>query len=414
MIRGRRYVYGIPVSSPPVSGMSIGTNFWHYTYYSGEEPMIPLEEIDWDTAYANGDNIWNPTWLEEVSIYSTFRFMNWAGTNNNAWGLDEDWDNRRAVTSDTNHHSHIPSYIGFFNHGSNRPGLAYEWMIDLCNRTNADMWMCVRHRSREYYWENLAHLLAANLNPGLKVYIEYSNETWNGIFDQYDYVKDAGTDAGMPGSNEWYVGQSFHVHMSFELFEVFQDVFAQYGRSVDLVRVIATGGNVDLLHRALGGVSSSGSHYTTEELETINPRGQWFDALAEAPYVGSGLDGASPTIYEDSQQGLLDQVTSTGRVTRARARADEYGVDLIAYEGGMHQLLNAREWAENPLVYDHYVTMFDTYKDYFDGPFCHYAHTSEWLNDSGRGAWGTMEYTGMPIDEAHKYRAIRDWVTDNV
>lgn len=29
------------------------------------------------------------------------------------------------------------------------------------------------------------------------------------------------------------------------------------------------------------------------------------------------------------------------------------------------------------------------------------------------GCWGAKEYTGQPISEAHKYRAILDFIDDN-
>ena len=415
MIVRPRFVYGVPVSFPTVSGMSIGTNFWHFTHYSGEEPMIPNNEIDWNTAYANGDDIWNPDWMDEISIYSTFRFMNWVGTNNNAWGLDEDWDNRRLPTDET-HQSMSPNPIGFFNHGSNRPGLAYEWLIDLCNRANKHMWINVRHRSRHYYWENLAHLIADKLNPGLKVYVEYSNETWNSVFDQFQYLLDLQAEWDVPGlsGNQWQRAQALHIHLSFELFEVFQNVFEEYNRKDDVVRVIAIGGNYDNTYRYL---TDTGEHRFDgaqgHRDEVPNPHDQWFDALAIAPYISVG-DGAREDAYEEAMAQLALRISPTGhhggpgRVLLPRLYADHLGVDLIGYEGGQHELLNSRQWAENPQIYDFYTNMFNTYADYFDGPFCHYAHTSEYHNQSGRGSWGTMEFTGdthMP-----KYQAIRDWM----
>ncbi len=38
------------------------------------------------------------------------------------------------------------------------------------------------------YIQNLAQLIDQDLNPYLKVYVEYSNETWDSIFTQYNEV----------------------------------------------------------------------------------------------------------------------------------------------------------------------------------------------------------------------------------
>ncbi len=58
--------------------------------------------------------------------------------------------------------------------------MAYEWMIDLCNRTQRDMWVCVPHFADEHYMYQLACLIRDSLDPSLRCYAEWSNETWNG------------------------------------------------------------------------------------------------------------------------------------------------------------------------------------------------------------------------------------------
>ena len=60
-------------------------------------------------------------------------------------------------------------------------------MIDLCNRTGLDLWLCIPHKTfddfranpTDNYWTSLAKLVKEQLNPSLNVYVEYSNETWN-------------------------------------------------------------------------------------------------------------------------------------------------------------------------------------------------------------------------------------------
>ena len=68
--------------------------------------------------------------------------------------------------------------------------MAYEWMIDLCNRTQRDMWVCVPHFADEEYMYQLASLIREQLDPALKCYVEWSNETWNGMFKQAHYCNE--------------------------------------------------------------------------------------------------------------------------------------------------------------------------------------------------------------------------------
>lgn len=55
-----------------------------------------------------------------------------------------------------------------------------------------DAWVCVPHLADENYIRSMAQLFRANLDPDLKIYVEYSNETWNWIFQQTHYLNDNG------------------------------------------------------------------------------------------------------------------------------------------------------------------------------------------------------------------------------
>lgn len=62
--------------------------------------------------------------------------------------------------------------------------VAYEWMIDLCNRTRCHLWITVPHVVDDDYVASLARLIRTRLSPDLQCYVEWSNETWNGMFSQ--------------------------------------------------------------------------------------------------------------------------------------------------------------------------------------------------------------------------------------
>lgn len=367
--------------------MKIGTNFWFLASWSGESPF--KSGIDWATAYSSGTDIWNPTFISELAPYTTLRFMDWGATNNSKVQY---WSQRRLPTDPGN------TDIGYIDGSSPlRPGLAYEWMIDLCNRTNKDMWVTLPHMADNNYANQLAQLIKSKLNPNLKVYVEYSNETWNGAFTQFQYTIDQGVAGGLPGMNQWYQGGAYSLYRSVNIWREFASVFgSEMGSRV--VRVASFSGNYDIFDVGYNNIMNSPSW---------NPTGQKADMIAIAPYVGGNLDGSSPTIQSQFRQDTDTKFTT--RVLTAVAIADKYNVKLGAYEGGQHLTTNAHTWSANQQIYNEYLYMLDKFAPYFE-LFNHYAHAGSW---SSGGAWGAKAYTGQPIADAPKYRAIVDWVASN-
>src|SRR5205823_4093483 len=84
----------------------------------------------------------------------------------------------------------------------------------LANQTGKDLWVNVPVGATDDYVRQLATLLKNSLNPGRAVYVEFSNEVWNGQFGQtatnlnaaVNEVK-AGMASGTP-SNLFYPGET--------------------------------------------------------------------------------------------------------------------------------------------------------------------------------------------------------------
>ena len=71
-------------------------------------------------------------------------------------------------------------------------GVSFEDIIELSNEAHKDMWINVPALATTDFVTQLANLVYSRLDPGLKVYVEYSNETWNSAFDEYSQVLAAG------------------------------------------------------------------------------------------------------------------------------------------------------------------------------------------------------------------------------
>lgn len=392
--------FDVSVTHPVTSNtMKVGTNFWYHTplddNWSGEAAMKP--GIDWASAYGAGVgglgavNIWNEAWLSELAPYSTLRFMDWANTN---WSGITSWSQRMLPTDPAN-------YEAYSDPGSPpvNPGVAYEWFIDLCNRLQKDLWICLPAKADSNYWTQLATLIRDKLHPSRRCYVEYSNETWNGTFSQFQYTIDQGVAESLPGVNQYYQGQSYAVRQSVRIFAAFEAVFGHSAMGSRVVRVFAYGGNLDTGRQALRDVYQSGTH---------NPGGQVIDMLAMAPYIGSELDGSSPSIETEFHAAILTM--ESNEIAEMVADRAEFAIARMGtYEGGQHLLANSQMWSENPAIYAEYLFMLDRWSAYFD-LFTHYTHTGRWTNAVGQSSWGALDHTGQLLSDAHKYRAIVDWV----
>jgi hypothetical protein len=96
-------------------------------------------------------------------------------------------------------------------------------------------------------------------------------------------------------------------------------------------------------------------------------------------------------------------------VLTAKSIANKYGKPLICYEGGQHLLNNAHLWSRNPAIYNEYLYMLDQWKNHFT----FFSHYNLYSTFGSGGAWGCKEFAGQSNSQAHKYRALIDWMAAN-
>lgn len=134
--------------------------------------------------------IFNPEWLEINTDMRELRFMDWEQTNNSRIAS---WDERPKI-DDANWSD---------------KGVPIEISVEVANILGADMWVNIPHRalladdgSGLDYVTPLATYIRDNLDPGLKVTFELSNETWNGLFEEATYFRQLGLDM-WPGTSDF-------------------------------------------------------------------------------------------------------------------------------------------------------------------------------------------------------------------
>jgi hypothetical protein len=339
-----------------------------------------------------GAQPFHPDFLERWAKFKVLRFMDLQRTNNSE---QVDWSDRPTPAMQTQ--------------GSDA-GVALEYLIGLANTLGADPWFCMPHRATDDYIRHFAEKVQTELDPGLKVYVEYSNECWNGIFAQAGYCRDNGRELGL-SDNDYQAQLRYYSKRSVEIFAIWEDVFGGTDR---LVRVLA---------------AQSANPWTSEQVMDFEDAYEHADVFGIAPYFGNAL--GHPKTQDEVAQMTVDEVLDEcaeyieqGNETIARQAqlAEGRGLRLVAYEAGQHLVGHGgAENNENLTALFHaanrHPRMGQLYRDYLAGwkqnggtvamMFSSMATNSKW------GSWGLMEYHGQPAAEAPKYQAVIEYLDAN-
>ena len=354
------------VNPAPGSKFFIGANFWN----EGWEPASDFfaSNVNWATT----TNPWNPTLLSDLAPYArVLRFMDWNRTNDQVAGS---WAARAQP-----------------NVAPGDRGVAYEWQIDLCNRSHLDYWINVPTLVDDDHVTKLAQLIQQKLDPSLRIYIEYSNEVWNGGFPQATYADNQGVAANMPGVNQWYKGWAWYVYRAVQIFQGFEAVFGK--NSPRLVKVLA--GQAGYTGDASNPAPVCAWHLQSLADKTVNPQGETINAYAIAPYFGG------KTVSELSS----DIPTEATFVQNHVACLKGTGIPLISYEGGQDSYAapSCSAVATDPAMTNLYVTFLNSMMAAgMSGPFMQYTHVGN--------CWGLKMATGDSNANSPKYQGVLNWV----
>jgi hypothetical protein len=328
----------------------------------------------------------NPAFLDELKPFKVVRFMDLMKTNSTPQRL---WAERTLPEAFTQ---------------TGKSGMAIEHMVAIANAADADPWFTLPYDVDEGYYRNFATLVRKLLNPARQIYIELSNEVWNGVFAQTRQAEQEGLARNL--ATEGFVAGRFrYAQRAVEMFADWSTVFADDPRRI--VRVLGVQAVVPR---------------SAEQILSFGTTAKHADALAIAPYFGLPKFDSTPGTGR-----LTEEIFARGHeiVDKAIAAAvaqkevaNRYGVRLIAYEGGQHL------WSRGGpavgaefLAANHDPRMRELYAYYL----------SEWQQKVGdlivlyesvggatpRGTFGMRDYSGQPIDEAPKMQAVMDFLRHN-
>ncbi len=339
--------------------------------------------------------VFTPEYLDFLKDFSVIRFMAMSGITRNP---ERYWHQRPNLQEAT------------WGGGYGERGAPLEIQVELANRMQADAWFNLPHAADDDYVERFASYVQTHLDPGLTVYVEYTNEVWNTSFPHSEYTQKQGIAAGY-SVNAVEAGFQYYIQRAAEIFDIWETVFGGRER---LVRII--GGwdtRPDISKKLLG--TYEGYKYA--------------DALAIAPYFGGNTKGyrESATVDEifklteeagsfRSLHEVLEHIHTQAEIAKA------FGVKLIAYEGGQGLV----DWATrepdqhpNPLFFAAnrdarmgplYTQLLSGWRQTGGDLFVLFSspRTCQWF-----GCWGLKEHIRQPRAEAPKYNAALDFIAAN-
>jgi len=325
----------------------------------------------------------SPSYVDGLGVFSNIRFMDWGQTNASPM---VNWSERST-----------PAYYT----QTSAPGVALEHQIQMANQVQQSAWFCIPARANDDFVRNMARMIRGDLDPDLKVLVEYSNETWNFIFSQTAYVQDRGEALGLH-PDRWIAGQRFVSLRSAQIWQIFAE---ELGDDAD-----------NRLVKVMGGFAGNAflSRQRMEYLDdaAINPHGHRADAIAMAPYFGSSVpeDIVDEDIIETiSVDEILDRAAAdiqgfaTTTTNDHKQIADDFGAWLITYEGGQHLVAPFSHWndetmTEKLIAANRHPRMYDLYVDYMDmmrdGGVTLHSNFSYIATPTQFGSWGLYEYQG--------------------
>ncbi len=376
-------------------------------------PPVSALKIQSPASEAEPGHMFRRKFLSRMEPFSTLRMMDLGKTNSN---FSVTWAERAWPEDFSSARAH---------------GMPYEDMIRLANESGKDLWVNVPAYADDDYICRMARLFrygesgakddtsecdpaapgnapagSVALDPGITLYVELGNELWNWAFPAKtslycmvhgtdddgttdacfsttptsEYGAAALADSSLPWdeTNTWAKASQYIALLGWHMGSVFKTAFAD---SPDQVVVVMDGQAAwpDEARTKLTFLDAAFSDWR-----------QSVDALGIAPYIHVEED---PPADLDTLFTVLDQALVTNRewISQCVTLADEFGVELLAYEGGQHLVANTDDTShvyhqvqDDPRMYDLYREYLGGWRD-LTGPgtlFCYYTFAT------GSGSWG--------------------------
>lgn len=336
----------------------------------------------------------HPDFLSLIANNRVLRFMDWMGTNGSA---AEHFVDRPQVDDVRWTEGKMP----------------IEVMVDLANRVNADPWFNMPHRATDDYMAQFAMQVKSLLRADRRVYVEYSNEVWNGQFSQGNYIEAQGTATfGAQGSG-FDRRLNWHGLRTAQMCDLWKAAWGAQANRVVCVLGAQAANAYTQTQAADCPMWTAGQPCTAHGL----------DAVAIAPYFGGYIgEPANQSVVQGwTLDNLFTELNSGGQLSGGpsggaiaetadwiashRSAANTRALSLIAYEGGQHlvgifgvennnaitDLLTSAN--RDPRMGQAYANYLTQWKAQGGELFVHFTASGDY---SKWGSWGAVEFLDEP------------------
>lgn len=356
--------------------------------------LLPGTEATYET------QPFNPGWLEEVRVFRTLRFMDWGHTN--FWGQPDDFTWQVPELADWEDRA-SPEYYTY----TTNKGVPYELMAALMNELEVDGWVCVPHLASDDYIENMASLFKNQVHPDRQIYVEYSNELWNWIFGQAQWLNEYPCAGGSATWPECIVPNIQNT------LDIWSAVFGDGTDRLQRVAAIQTGW-LDVSER-IATTLRPGS------FDLLSPT--FYFGFTEASEIALDNLGENATVSDIAYHARLGMNQNMELIRGIQNIAESLEVPVAFYEGGQH--LTPHPFGQTPtyanaLVGIHRDTaMYNLYNEWTDSIRSIHSGTDPMLLThfsfitpaSARfGSWGLLETMNQnrELIPAPKYESVME------
>ncbi len=364
----------------------------------------------------------NPAFIDLVDDFSVIRLMIPLVANDNLYNLD--WNGRRLITDE--------QYSGY--EGDSKDAFPPELISTLANETGKDVWVTIPAAAQDSYVTGLFTHLQATLNSNSRVYLEYSNENWNGIFEQYHYIQQEGLKI-WPSVSARQAGINYHVRRSVEIAALAEAVFdptrlikvlgSQFGSTGTYTDDLLEAYSDPTVNTLIGTSAGTFKHLAVALYYGVNPTVLTNLGCAAAITSSQILDlteqnFAGPFVDPPSCPGYWAAVGNRGSIADALpaqiSAATSHGLTLITYEGGPAHISQPGDSAtlfpkmvaatDDPRMRDINTAMLNLWNNLNPGEL--YTYFVIMAEPTTFGCWGAMSNMD---DLAHpKWCALQDYL----
>jgi hypothetical protein len=243
------------------------------------------------------------------------------------------------------------------------------------------------------------------LNPGLHLYVEFSNELWNGMFGQTNWISNqanAAIAAKDPDlcydgtTNQWTVIPRLMAKAAMQVSDIFRSVYGDAAMMSQVRPVLA------------GQIANYGTYSGLSYLDRrYAGTAHYLYGIAGAPYIDI-VDESLPLTVDQifTEMGSYQAAYLTPWISQLATTAQAHGIKALAYEGGQTlypyqgNVANKLAAQTDQRMKAQTVSLFRTWVAAGADLFCYFSLSSQWNN---AGYWGLSPDITYDIDADPAY-----------